>query len=183
VADGTFPLLDGAGAALFGGRWNSPGGGVVYASLSYANALLEIVAHRNRARVPAGYVWVTLDVPGGVGVGRVDPAVAPGWDAPDLTVGRRLGDAWLAAARDVALIVPAKPAAPHEWNVLLNPAHPAGGWSRRRRSRWGGASGCGDSSGGAWRATAGRGTSSLPNERIAGRTASVCSSCAGSSRR
>jgi len=123
VADGTFPLLDGTGAALFGGRWNSPGGRVVYASLSYANALLEIVAHRNRARVPAGYVWVTLDVPAGVGVGRVDPAAAPGWDAPDLTVGRRLVNAWLDAARDVTLIVPAKPAAPHEWNVLLNPAH------------------------------------------------------------
>jgi RES domain-containing protein len=123
VASSAFPLLDGAGAARVGGRWNSPGRRVVYASLSYANALLEVLVHRGRSRVPAGYVWVTLDVPAGVRVARVLPEESPGWDAPDARVGRSLGDAWLAAGREAALVVPAKPAGPHEWNVLLNPGH------------------------------------------------------------
>lgn len=124
VADGAFPLLDGAGAARLGGRWNSPGRPVVYASLTYANALLEILAHRNRARVPRGYVWVTLDVPDRTPVAVVDPAGVPGWDAPDEGAARTVGDAWLARGREIALVVPAKPAAPHEWNVAFNVRHP-----------------------------------------------------------
>lgn len=124
VADGRFPLLDGAGAARIGGRWNSPGQRVVYASLSYANALLEILAHRSRAQLPPGYVWLTLDVPAGVKVAVADPTRIPGWDAPDEVAARVAGNAWLDAGQTVALMVPAKPAAPHEWNAVFNPAHP-----------------------------------------------------------
>ncbi len=124
VADGRFPLLDGVGAARVGARWNSPGRRVVYASLTYANALLEILAHRGRAEVPPGYVWLALDVPARLNRAMVDPSTTPGWDAADAVAARAVGDAWLVTARAAALIVPAKPAAPHEWNVLLDSGHP-----------------------------------------------------------
>lgn len=39
------PLWDGTGAALVGGRWNSPGRPVIYGSLSYSCAMLEMLAH------------------------------------------------------------------------------------------------------------------------------------------
>lgn len=97
MADGRLPLLDGAGAARTGDRWSSPGRRVVYASLSYANALLEILAHRSRAQLPPGYVWLTLDVPAGVEVAVIDPARTPGWDAPDEAAARAAGNTWLDA--------------------------------------------------------------------------------------
>jgi putative toxin-antitoxin system antitoxin component (TIGR02293 family) len=45
IADGRFDPFIPVGAALVGGRWNSPGLGVIYASRSYAGAMLECLAH------------------------------------------------------------------------------------------------------------------------------------------
>ena len=42
IGDGRHPLWDGTGAALIGGRWNSPGRPLIYASLIYGGAMLEI---------------------------------------------------------------------------------------------------------------------------------------------
>jgi RES domain-containing protein len=123
IADGRFPLLDG-GAARYGGRWNSPGGQVVYASRTYAGAMLEVLVHANTGRVPRHHVAVELTLPPALAVETLDAAAAPGWDAADLVVSRALGDAWLAARASVALVVPSVVAPPHEANVLLNPAHP-----------------------------------------------------------
>ncbi|MGH8336162.1 MAG: RES family NAD+ phosphorylase, partial [Gammaproteobacteria bacterium] len=47
IADRRHPLLDGLGAFLNGGRWNSKGRRVIYSSETYAGALLEILAHAN----------------------------------------------------------------------------------------------------------------------------------------
>jgi RES domain-containing protein len=41
IADERHAIWDGTGAALVGGRWNSPGRPVIYGSLSYACAMLE----------------------------------------------------------------------------------------------------------------------------------------------
>jgi len=45
IADGRFDVFSPVGASLVGGRWNSPGLGVIYASRSYAGAMLECLAH------------------------------------------------------------------------------------------------------------------------------------------
>ena len=52
-ADARYPILDGGGAMRLGGRWNSPGRRVIYASLTFAGAMLEVLVHTNTGRVPS----------------------------------------------------------------------------------------------------------------------------------
>ncbi|HEX5385616.1 MAG TPA: RES domain-containing protein [Gemmatimonadales bacterium] len=115
--------LDGTGAAERGGRWNSRGRPVVYAAVSYANTLLEILVHRDGIRLPGAHHVAQLDVPDG-GVERLASESLPGWDAEASAAARAFGDRWLAERRSVALLVPAMVARPFELNVLVNPLHP-----------------------------------------------------------
>ena len=51
--------LDGYGAMLAGGRWNSPGRAVVYLAESVSLAVLENLVHMTREDFPRGYVVVS----------------------------------------------------------------------------------------------------------------------------
>lgn len=124
IADRRHPIFDGTGARLFGGRWNSPGRTVIYASENYAGALLEILAHAGLGRIPATHAWIEISIPGSIPAERVAPASVPGWDAEDLTASRRFGDAWIDSSRSAILLVPSLVTGGLECNVLLNPAHP-----------------------------------------------------------
>ena len=119
-----YPPFDGTGAALEGGRWNSPGAPVIYAALSYAGSLLEILVHAGTDDLPGPHHRVTIDVPAAVAVERLLPEDVPGWDAPNERASRRAGDAWRVAGRSAVLLVPSVVAAPHDWNVVINPHHP-----------------------------------------------------------
>ena len=124
ISDGRRPLWDGTGAALIGGRWNSPGRQVIYGSLSYACAMLEILAHANIGRIPMTHQYVIAEVPDGVAVERHGPpSLPPGWDSEDLLAARSFGDRWLSEARSAVLLVPSV-VVRLEWNALVNPAHP-----------------------------------------------------------
>ena len=123
IADGRFPPFSGLGASLVGGRWNSPGRSVIYASRSYAGAMLEILAHAGIGRVPKTQVAVQISIPASVSIEQIDEADLPaGWDHADLRVARAFGDDWLRSARSAVLIVPSV-LARKENNVLLNPQH------------------------------------------------------------
>ena len=124
IGDERHPLWDGTGAALVGGRWNSPGRQVIYGSLSYACAMLEILAHANIGRIPMTHRYVIADVPNGVTVERHDQNTLPyGWDAENNSSARSFGDLWLSEARSAVLLVPSV-VAKLEWNALVNPVHP-----------------------------------------------------------
>lgn len=124
IADGRFDPFSAVGASLVGGRWNSPGNGVVYACRSYAGAMLECLAHAGIGRVPKTHVSIEITVPNDVAVEWLDAASLPdGWDDFDLRVARASGDAWLRSQRSAVLIVPSV-VARREGNVLLNPQHP-----------------------------------------------------------
>jgi RES domain-containing protein len=123
IADRRFPLLDGAGAARVGGRWNSPGRPAVYAAETYAGALLEILVHANLGRLPATQVAVEITIPGEVGVEVLEAKALPGWDAADLVASRAFGDRWLAEQRSAVLLVPSVVTQGRERNVVLNPLH------------------------------------------------------------
>lgn len=113
----------GEGARLFGGRWNSPGVGVVYASSSLALALLEIMANARR-RIPPGFVFCTIDIPDDARVKTLDASTLPPlwYEAPAPPELQEIGDAWVRAGTSVALLVPSAIARIEE-NVLLNPEH------------------------------------------------------------
>jgi RES domain-containing protein len=55
---------DATGARLHGGRWNSPGNAVLYASSTLALACLEVLVHiRDVGLMPTDYVFCEVDVP------------------------------------------------------------------------------------------------------------------------
>lgn len=123
IADGRFDPFSNVGASLVGGRWNSPGFGVIYASRSYAGAMLECLAHAGIGRVPRTHVAVEIAIAEAVTVERHDESGLPaGWDHADLRVARAFGDAWLRERRTAVLIVPSV-VARREGNVLINPQH------------------------------------------------------------
>jgi RES domain-containing protein len=116
------PDIEGEGARLFGGRWNSAGVPLVYTSDSLALAALEVLVHlprieRSKQTIPR-YVAIGLDVPDGL---VADPRFAS--EAP-LHDSQALGDAWLRSASSLALSVPSR-VIPLERTILLNPRHPA----------------------------------------------------------
>ena len=123
IADGRFDPFSTVGAALVGGRWNSPGLGVIYASRSYAGAMLECLAHAGIGRVPRTHVCVEIAIAADVSVESHDANSLPaGWDHADLRVARAFGDAWIRERRSAVLVVPSV-VARREGNVLLNPQH------------------------------------------------------------
>jgi RES domain-containing protein len=127
IGDARHPLWNGIGAALVGGRWNSPGREAIYGSLSYACALLEILAHASIGRIPATHCFMVAEVPENVSVERHDANALPaGWDAENSASARAFGDQWLAEARSAVLLVPSV-VARLEWNALVNPLHPDAG--------------------------------------------------------
>ncbi len=109
---------------MVGGWWNSPGLGVIYASRSYAGAMLECLAHAGIGRVPRTHVAVEIAIAGAVAVERHDEGELPAaWDHADLRVARAFGDAWIRDLRTAVLVVPSV-VARREGNVLINPRHP-----------------------------------------------------------
>jgi RES domain-containing protein len=124
IGDGRHPIWDGTGAALVGGRWNSPGKPVIYTSLSYSCAMLEILAHANIGRIPATHRFVVVDVPDGVSVENCDEDNLPaGWDSQNTAPARAFGDQWLKEARSALLLVPSV-VARLDQNALVNTLHP-----------------------------------------------------------
>ncbi len=123
IADGRFDVFSAVGASLVGGRWNSPGLGVIYASRSYAGAMLECLAHAGIGRMPRTHAAIEIAIAAAVRVEQHGESDLPvRWDHADLHVARAFGDAWIREQRTAVLVVPSV-VARREMNVLLNPRH------------------------------------------------------------
>ena len=107
--------LDGEGARLLGGRWNSPGRAAVYTASCGALAALEYMVHLTR--LPANMLLLRIEVPDTLERETIDSLPA------DPKVFRQLGDEWLHANKTAVLIVPSV-LVPRQWNLIINPAHP-----------------------------------------------------------
>jgi RES domain-containing protein len=120
--------LTGGGAKITGGRWNSKGRAAVYASSTIALATLETLAHLGDNIAIRNAFLIKITVP--PGVWRLREIVEPGdldptWKSePPGSTTVALGDAWLDGKTAPFLLVPSV-IVPEEWNVLINPAHPA----------------------------------------------------------
>lgn len=113
----------GEGARLYGGRWNSRGVRVVYASTSLALAAVETFVNLEPNLRPADLVSIKGEIPDVLKISRLDSEKLPArwYETRDESL-RRFGDEWVRGGESAALLVPSA-AIRGEWNVLLNPEH------------------------------------------------------------
>src|ERR1035441_3817323 len=114
----------GEGAAKTGGRWNSRGVPVVYASSTKSLAALETLVHLNPP-VPFQYVAFRLQFDAALVENIPLNRLPADWRVePPPPSTKAIGDAWLREVRSAVLALPSV-VVPGELNYLLNPAHPA----------------------------------------------------------
>jgi RES domain-containing protein len=124
IADGRHPIFDGTGAMLHGGRWNSIGRPVIYASETYAAALLEVLVHANLLQPPKNHRVIQINIPEEVKTETVTTNQIDGWDAADMIAARAFGDEWIESKRTAVLKVPSVITRGRDSNLVINPAHP-----------------------------------------------------------
>jgi RES domain-containing protein len=120
-------ILDGEGARMVGGRWNSPGRAAVYTSSHLSLCVLEAFVH-----IPPE-LRDDLPVMTAVRVGIPEDASGLEISAArfgDLMAGsnpvrgcRAIGDKWLERGQHLLLRAPSV-LVPEETNIVLNPLHP-----------------------------------------------------------
>lgn len=110
--------LDGEGARLWGGRWDSAGRPMVYTAATPSLAVLEILVHLDLPAelLPDDLRLLTIEVPDDALSYRLD--ADPADDAACLAQ----GDAFLGAGEALSLRVRSV-VVPQEWNILLNVRH------------------------------------------------------------
>jgi RES domain-containing protein len=113
--------LDGEGARLVGGRWNSPGRAVVYMAESVALAVLENLVHMSRQDFPIGYVCVAAVIQDSMNT-VTEQDLRRGADLWELS-SQDLGNWWIDSKESAVLEVPSA-VVKDEHIYLLNPAHP-----------------------------------------------------------
>jgi RES domain-containing protein len=119
-----FPVFDGTGAKLNGGRWNSPGKRVIYAAPNISCARLEVIVGLYRKELSQKFFWTEIRAPDEISSWTVRPSdLIAGWDGVRSPICRQIGDQWLAAGEAALLFVPSV-ASPGEINVLINQDHP-----------------------------------------------------------
>ncbi len=117
--------FSGEGARRFGGRWNSHGVPMVYTSTSLALAAIELFVHLEPNQQPSDLVAISAALPAGEPAQRLTPdRLPPNWWTDEFEPLRAVGNHWIREARSLAIEVPSA-ALRMEWNVLLNPLHPA----------------------------------------------------------
>lgn len=114
----------GEGARRVGGRWNSPGTPVVYASEALSLALVEVLVHLPPGLLPS-YSAIPTRYEAGLALTLSPEALPDDWrSSPPPASTQALGDAWARERRSVMLRVPSV-VVPQECNLVINPAHPA----------------------------------------------------------
>ncbi len=109
--------LDGEGAKLFGGRWNSPGRPAVYTSSNLSLAVLEMLVHLDLNDFPSDLVWLKIELP------MKEGATFSEAKTPTQSEASAFGDQWLSKNRTLYLVVPSAVICV-EQNIILNPLHP-----------------------------------------------------------
>ncbi|BBN97027.1 RES domain protein [Deinococcus grandis] len=127
----------GYGAALYGGRWNSPDPGMVanrrliYASDTLAQAMLEVIVHVDSPvlrSVPHAFVRFQVDE---ASISDLDVTqLPPTWNAhPGTPATQVIGDQWFdeqisPVLRVPSVILPLSVYGPGQSNYLINARHP-----------------------------------------------------------
>jgi len=117
--------ISGKGAAVFGGRWNSPGVEMVYTSEHRSLALCEILVHLTKKKKKEDYRILCIDIPDKYSIETLDvDKVAPDWNLyAGKAKAQEAGDDFIHNEKHLAIKVPSV-IIPQEYNVLVNPYHP-----------------------------------------------------------
>jgi RES domain-containing protein len=115
--------LSGRGAFLYGGRWNSPGVAMIYASESRALSVLEVAVHTPLGIAPDGYKLIELELYA-KNLKIYTPEILPeGWDSiPPKETSQKLGNLFIQKGNFLLMKVPSA-VVPGDFNMLLNPTH------------------------------------------------------------
>ena len=113
-----YVALDGEGARLYGGRWNSPGRPMIYTAASPSLALLEILVHLDLPPelIPSDYQLLAIEAPDDIALERLEQTPT------DAEACVRAGDDFLQRGMALSLSV-ASVVVPQERNLLINPRH------------------------------------------------------------
>jgi RES domain-containing protein len=116
--------FSGTGSFTYGGRWNSPGRYVVYASKTLSTAALEILVHAGTPRaIPEDELAIRILIPDSVAVQRINVSDLPAdWQELNHPACLALGDEWIDKGRYAVLDVPSA-VVPEDRNAVLNPRH------------------------------------------------------------
>ena len=117
--------LTGEGARRGGGRWNSKGIPVVYASESISLAALEsLVGMAEETDILEDYVYVSLRFDEKICLTVDNDSLPDDWTVyPQPQATKAIGDEWYKKKASVVLRVPSV-IVPEESNFILNPDHP-----------------------------------------------------------
>lgn len=122
-ADQAATAFDGEGARLNGGRWNSVGVAMVYASEHQSLAALELRVHIDTTRKIRPYKCFAFHFDEDLmDVFPADGLPKDWQQEPPPPSTQRIGDAWVKAASSAILAVPSV-IIPNELNYLINPRH------------------------------------------------------------
>jgi len=124
IARAPYAALDGEGARRTGGRWNSKGVPLVYASRTLSLAALELLVHVDPATAPRDLVALAIVLPDDApGTSLSDQALPDGWRAVEPPEAcRQFGDQFVQQNDALVLSVPSV-IIPREQNVVINPRH------------------------------------------------------------
>ena len=124
LEDQAATAFDGEGARLCGGRWNSVGVPMVYASEHQSLAAFEIRVHIDKTKMRKLYKCFAFQLDEQLMAVFRGGALPKDWmqEPPPLAL-QLLGDNWVKSGASVILAVPSV-VIPKELNYLINPKHP-----------------------------------------------------------
>ncbi|HEY8055579.1 MAG TPA: RES family NAD+ phosphorylase [Terriglobales bacterium] len=117
-------MWSGEGAWRYGGRWNHRGTRVIYASSSVALAALEYFVNLEPNLAPEDLISGSGELDDSAIAELSLPLLPEGWNRSRPEKLREIGDEWVRQGGSAGLRVPSA-AVGGDWNLLLNPAHPA----------------------------------------------------------
>ena len=116
--------LSGAGARMYGGRWNHKGINIVYTSEGRALTTVEYLVHVPMSIVPSDLSIAFIEIPDDIIPRQISTAQLPAnWrDYPAPPELAEIVTQWALASQSLLLRVPSAIIA-GEFNVLINPSH------------------------------------------------------------
>lgn len=115
--------LSGAGAKIYGGRWNYVGTPVIYTAENISLSVLEILVRTDKTTIPPDYMLMRIEIPDSLVITQiVKSKLKKDWK-DDLDNTQFIGTEFAKNNQAIALKVPSA-IVDEEHNYIINPAHP-----------------------------------------------------------